>query len=177
MLLARGRLENHTRTLISVSLSRAGIAAAAGISVILGAGHVEHFRNKGEQEAMMDPQSRKDAAIEFLRLVASGSVPEAFRKHAAPDFRHHNPYFRGDAESLMAAMEENAARNPDKVLEIQHALQDGDLVAVHSRVRMKPGDRALALAHIFRFEQNLIAELWDIGQAEPENSPNEYGMF
>jgi predicted SnoaL-like aldol condensation-catalyzing enzyme len=35
----------------------------------------------------------------------------------------------------------------------------------------------VALVHIFRFEGNLIAELWDIGQAAPENSPNEYGMF
>ena len=77
----------------------------------------------------------------------------------------------------MVAMEENAATNPEKVLEIQHALQDGVLVAVHSRVRQKPGDLGVAVVHIFRFHGNLIAELWDIGQAFPENSPNEYGMF
>ena len=77
----------------------------------------------------------------------------------------------------MAAMEENAAKNPEKVLEIQRALQDGDLVAVHSRVRQKPGDTGIAVVHIFRFQGNLIVELWDIGQGVPENSPNEYGMF
>jgi hypothetical protein len=31
--------------------------------------------------------------------------------------------------------------------------------------------------HIFRFQNDLIAELWDIGQAVPENSPNQFGMF
>ncbi len=77
----------------------------------------------------------------------------------------------------MAAMEENAAKNPDKVLEIQRALQDGDLVAVHSRVRQKPGDLGGAVVHIFRFQGNLIVELWDIGQEVPKDSPNEYGMF
>lgn len=34
-----------------------------------------------------------------------------------------------------------------------------------------------AVVHVFRFQGNLIAELWDVGQAVPENSPNEYGMF
>ena len=121
--------------------------------------------------------NHKESAMEFLRLAASGNVCEAFDKHICPEFRHHNPFFRGDAESLMAAMEENAAKNPDKVLEIQHALQEGNLVAVHSRVRLKPGDPGVAVVHIFRFQGNHIAELWNIGQAVPENSPNEYGMF
>jgi predicted SnoaL-like aldol condensation-catalyzing enzyme len=125
----------------------------------------------------MDQQPHKEVAMEFLRLAASGSVREAYWKHVATGFRHHNPYFRGDAESLAAAMEENAAQYPDKKLDIQRALQDGDLVAVHARVRMKPDDAGVALVHIFRFEGNLIAELWDIGQAAPENSPNEHGMF
>jgi len=115
--------------------------------------------------------------MEFLRLAASGNVRQAFDKHACPEFRHHNPFFPGDAESLMVAMEENAAKNPARILEIQHALQEGNLVAVHSRVSLKPGDRGVAVVHIFRFQGNHIAELWDIGQAVPENSPNEYGMF
>lgn len=125
----------------------------------------------------MAQQPHKEAAKDFLRLSASGSVRDAYRKHAAANFCHHNPFFKGDAESLAVAMEENAARNPDKKLDILHALQDGELVAVHSRVRMKPDDPGAALVHIFRFEGNLIAELWDIGQPVPKDSPNEHGMF
>src|SRR5262245_66120225 len=113
--------------------------------------------------------SRKETAMAFLRLAASGYAWEAFQKHVAPGFRHHNPFFRGDGESLMIAMEENATRNPNKVLEIQRALEDGDLVAVHSRVRQKPGDLGAAVVHIFKFEGNLIVELWDMGQAVPED--------
>jgi predicted SnoaL-like aldol condensation-catalyzing enzyme len=30
---------------------------------------------------------------------------------------------------------------------------------------------------IFRFKENKIAEMWDIAQQQPENSPNQYGMF
>lgn len=125
----------------------------------------------------MTSQSRKDAAIEFLTLVASGKVREAYQRHVGPGFRHHNPYFRGDAASLMDAMEQNAIKNPNKILEVQRALQDGEQVAVFSRVHQKPGDLGGAVVHIFRFDGDHIVEFWDIGQAVPENSANENGMF
>ncbi|HEY5993404.1 MAG TPA: nuclear transport factor 2 family protein [Gallionellaceae bacterium] len=121
--------------------------------------------------------TRKECAVSFLKLVGSGQVRKAYEQHIAEDFRHHNPYFKGDAGSLMQGMEENAARFPDKILEVQRALEDGDLVAVHSRVRLKPGDQGLALVHIFRFRGKDIVELWDIGQPVPENAPNENAMF
>ena len=121
--------------------------------------------------------SLKPAALGFLRLVAAGNAREAYRRYVAPDFRHLKPFFRGDQESLMLGMEENAARNPNMDLEIQWALQDGDLIAVHSRVRPNPDEPGMAVVHIFRFEGNLIAELWDVGQAVPADSPNEHGMF
>ena len=119
----------------------------------------------------------KQAAIEFLQLAASGKVDEAYGRHVGAGFRHHNPFFKGDAESLKAGMAENAEKNPGKRLEVQRALEDGDLVAVHSRVVQKPGDRGAAVVHIFRFQGDRIAELWDLGQPVPEDSPNEHGMF
>ncbi len=122
-------------------------------------------------------RSHKDAAVEFLKLAASGSVREAYEKHVGPGFRHHNPFFRGDAAALMEAMEQNAAKNPNKILEVQSAIQEGQLVAVFSRVRQKPEDRGGAVVHIFRFEKERIVELWDIGQAVLEQSVNENGMF
>ena len=129
------------------------------------------------ETAVATAQAQKEAAVGFLQLVASGKVREAYRKYVGPEFRHHNAYFRSDAESLMAAMEEDAAKNPNKVLEVQRALQDGDLVAVHSHIRQKPGDRGAAVVHIFRFQGDRIAELWDVGQEVPESSPNDLGMF
>jgi predicted SnoaL-like aldol condensation-catalyzing enzyme len=124
-----------------------------------------------------DGKSNKESALEFLRLASSGKVREAFKKYVAQNFRHHNPYFRAGAKALAAAMKVNAAKNPNKVFEVEHALVDGDLVAVHSRVRLKLGEQELAVVHIFRFENGRIAELWDVGQAVPKKSPNENGMF
>lgn len=121
--------------------------------------------------------TRKAMAISFLHLASSGNVREAYEKYVDPAFIHHNPYFKGNAESLMKGMEENAAQFPEKILEVQRALEDGDLVAVHSHVRLKPDERGIALVHIFRFQDDRIVELWDLGQPVPGNSVNENGMF
>ncbi len=125
----------------------------------------------------MKPSSIKASAIEFLTLVASGNIHAAYRQYVGPGFRHHNPHFRGDAESLRAAMEENAKMSPGKVLEVKQALQDGDRVAILSWIRERPEDDGWAVAHVFRFEDGKIVELWDVGQDIPAESLNENGMF
>ncbi len=124
-----------------------------------------------------DDTDRKEAAASFLRLASSGKVKEAYQQYVGASFRHHNPYFPGDAEALKAAMQENAAQFPQKAIDIKRVLVDGDLVAVHAHVRLKPGDLGVATIHIFRFEGDRIVELWDVGQAVPESSPNKNGMF
>lgn len=116
-------------------------------------------------------------ALDFLRLAAKGDSREAFNLYVGPGFKHHNVYFKGDAETLMLAMEESARMNPDKVFTVHRALEDGDLVAVHSHVRQNPGELGYAVVHIFRFEGDKIAEAWDFGQAVPEDLVNENGMF
>jgi predicted SnoaL-like aldol condensation-catalyzing enzyme len=110
-------------------------------------------------------------------MAASGHAAAAFAQYATSEFRHHNPHFRGDAQSLARAMDQNAAQFPAKTLDVQRVLCDGDQVAVHSRVRHAPGAPEVAVVHLFRFEGLRIAELWDVGQAAPQPLVNEHGMF
>ena len=121
--------------------------------------------------------SHKETAVSFLQLIALGNIREAFENYIGPNFCHHNPYFRGDANSLMLAMEENAAVSPNKMLEVKHVIQEGAKVVVYSHVRQNPDDLGGAVIHIFRFEDQKISEMWDIGQPIPADSPNENGMF
>lgn len=60
---------------------------------------------------------------------------------------------------------------------INYTLEDRDLVATYSHVQQNPRDLGAAVVHIFRFEGDRIVELWDLGQAIPQNSSNENGMF
>ena|SRR5882757_6267869 len=125
----------------------------------------------------MESKTYKQIARDFLNLSSKGESRQAFSIYVGKGFKHHNAYFKGDAESLMAAMEENAKKTPDKVFEIKRILEDGDLVAVHSHVRQNPNDLGTAVVHIFRFEAGKIMELWDVGQAVPSETINRNGMF
>jgi predicted SnoaL-like aldol condensation-catalyzing enzyme len=120
---------------------------------------------------------RGAAALSFLRLATAGEVDDAYQRHVAPGFRHHNPYFPGDAESLADAMKANASEHPHKVLDVRHVLEDGEYVAVHGCVRLDPEGPDIALVQIFRFAEDRIIESWDVGQAVPDESSNENGMF
>jgi predicted SnoaL-like aldol condensation-catalyzing enzyme len=122
--------------------------------------------------------NHKEIAQSFLRMASSGRVTEAYDKYVARSFKHHNAYFAGDAASLKKGMEDGHKSRPNKSLEVSHVLADGNLVAVHSHVtREDPKAPEIAVVHIFRFEGDQIAELWDVGQELPKDSPNRNGAF
>jgi predicted SnoaL-like aldol condensation-catalyzing enzyme len=121
--------------------------------------------------------NKKEAAVAFLQLASSGQVREAYDTYVHPGFRHHNPYFEGDRESLLQGMQASAGEFPHKVFEPLRSLEDGDLVAVHGRVRLKPDAPWIALIHIFRFQDDLIIEEWEAAQEVPAELPNENGAF
>lgn len=124
----------------------------------------------------MDSSTNKEVAISFLKNASSGKLNDAYAR-VTPSFRHHNAYFPGDTESLKAGMAAAHKQFPDTKLDIQRAIAEGDLVAVHSRVQHAAGRPAIAVVHIFRFENDQIAELWDVGMEVPQDSPNKNGAF
>ena len=125
----------------------------------------------------MPTPTLKESAVDFLTRIVAGDIRGAYERHVAEGARHHNPYYAGDCDSLRKGMEEDEASHPGKQLDVQVALQDGDHVAVHSRLRRPGGEREIAVVHLFRFEHGKIAELWDIAQVAPERIVNRNGMF
>lgn len=77
----------------------------------------------------------------------------------------------------MTGMEENARQNPTRQLDILRALEEGDLVAVHSHVRRNRDDGGAALVHILPLRGRPYRRAGDIGQPVPAQSVNANGMF
>jgi predicted SnoaL-like aldol condensation-catalyzing enzyme len=121
--------------------------------------------------------TKKEAAVSFLKMVADRNVRAAYDKFIAPTFKHHNQYFKGGRESLMDAMEQAAQKNPNKKLEVKRIYEDGDTVITHSLIKQNPEDIGGAVIHIFKFQNDQVVELWDLGQQLIEDSPNENGPF
>jgi predicted SnoaL-like aldol condensation-catalyzing enzyme len=119
----------------------------------------------------------KQAALQFLKLIEAGQIEQAYRKYAAADGRHHNPYFQAELPALQKGMQENHDQFPNMRLTVKNVIGDGDLVAIHSQVVQSPGEAGVAAVHIFRFQGDNIAEFWDDGEPVPADSPNKDDMF
>ncbi len=125
----------------------------------------------------MTTTTLKTISSEFLIMCSKGSVTEAFVNYVGASFIHHNAYYPSDPASLMKGMVVNAQQFPLMTFEILRLMEDGDLVAVHSKARMTPTAKDYAIAHILRFENDRIVEMWDFGQEVPDGMVNEVGMF
>ena len=122
--------------------------------------------------------TRRDAAVSFLKMAGLGNTREAYEKFIAPNFIHHNQYFKGDRDSLMSAMTEAHKKSPNERIDVKRVFEDGEMVITHSLiVRENPGEPNIAAVHIFRFEGDKVVEAWDVVMPLDRNSPNENGPF
>ena len=93
-------------------------------------------------------------------------------------FVHPNQYFKGDRQSRLTAMQEASKTHPNRSIDIRHVHEGGDTVITHSLVtRQNPQAEKIAVVHIFRFEADRVAELWDVGREISKDSPNQNRMF
>src|SRR4030042_1257337 len=119
----------------------------------------------------------KESAVDYLELVVQGHIEEAYQKYIDLQGVHHNSFFLSGFPALKQAMIENHAQFPHKKFIVKHVLGEEDLVVVHSNIVLKADEPGMAVIHIFRFSENKIVEMWDIGQAVPADSLNKDGAF
>jgi predicted SnoaL-like aldol condensation-catalyzing enzyme len=122
--------------------------------------------------------SNREIVTRFVNLFyTQGRVREAFMTYVAPGYIQHNPVATDGRDAAIAALEPYFASQPNAVREVQRIIVDGDLAAVHVRVRQNPQDRGFAVVDILRLENGMIVEHWDVIQAVPEHSANAHPMF
>lgn len=128
---------------------------------------IDSPRDGGNTAAMTTPNTNKQNTDNRLivqqalaELVGTGDV-DALAKVLSDDFVHHRP----DATSRTKTEWLDAVRaSPlaDMRVDILHLLADGDHVVMHAR-RRHPGTGAeITGVDIWRFDDGLIAEAWEI---------------
>ncbi len=122
-------------------------------------------------------EAHKQVAVQFLQLAVLGRIDEAYQKYVNLHGKHHNPFFPAGFPELRKAMIQNHVQFPNKQFTIKNVLGDGDLVAVHSHIMLRPGDTGISAVHLFRFHDYKIVEMWDCNQPVPADSPNKDGTF
>lgn len=122
--------------------------------------------------------SPKEIVVSFFKLgfVERNPVIAAEKYISAEKYIQHNPHV---ADGRQAFIEGFATYilSSDYSCEIKRAIAEDDLVAVHSHCKESSADRGVALVDIFRVENGLIVEHWDVEQKIPEKSANNNTMF
>ncbi|MDU0347566.1 nuclear transport factor 2 family protein [Actinomyces sp. MRS3W] len=103
-------------------------------------------------------------------------VREAFEFLVAEDYVQHNPGIADGRESAIVALTPKFDGSPENTFEVLRILLDGNLGMVHVRAK-HPGSPDGAVADIYRFEDGLIVEHWDVLQSVPATSANPHPMF
>lgn len=122
------------------------------------------------------PNAQK--VIAFMDMVFNKKqVKEGFDKYVGDKYIQHNPIAPDGKEAAVEVLGKALQALPGWTYEFKHAYVDGDIVVLHSHVRMKADDRGMAVVDIFRFEKGKIVEHWDVVQPIPEKSANTNTMF
>lgn len=93
------------------------------------------------------------------------------------DYIQHSALAPPGREALKDFLRNARRESPDAVHEIKRSFADGDHVIVHYHVRRWPGDEGFAVVDIFRVEDGMIVEHWDVLQPIDPNRPNPNSMF
>jgi len=128
--------------------------------------------------AGISKKANAQKVIAFMDLVFNQKkVKEGFDKYVGDKYIQHNPIAPDGAAAAVEVLGKALVALPGWTYDFKHAYVDGDIVVLHSHVKMKADDRGMAVVDIFRFEKGKIVEHWDVVQPIPEKSANNNTMF
>ena len=118
----------------------------------------------------------REAFLDFVRLYYDEmKVREAFERYVHVDYMQHNPAVIDGREAAIAHVEGLLAL-PTVSMDVRRLLVDGDYAVAHLIGRQGPDDPGHALMNIFRMEDGIIVEHWDVAQKVPAETASGRGM-
>ena len=115
--------------------------------------------------------------LDMFEAVLNPMDSIAVDRFIAPGYIQHNQMAEPGRDGLKRFLDMIRAETPEAVHDIKRAFVDGDHVTVHYHVRRWPSDSGWAVIDIFRVENGLIAEHWDVMQDVAPGGPNPIGPF
>ncbi|HZR51295.1 MAG TPA: nuclear transport factor 2 family protein [Streptosporangiaceae bacterium] len=125
----------------------------------------------------MSAAENKALVVAFYQQAFNDNQPEQAAAHLGGTYTQHNPGAPDGAEGFIGYVHWLRGQFPELHLEIKRAIAEDDLVVTHSNLHLKPGDRGMAVADIWRVADGRIVEHWDVVQEVPDNSANDNTMF
>lgn len=115
--------------------------------------------------------------LDMYRDVLMALDSSAVDRYIAPDYIQHSSLAPPGVQALKDWLDARAEDSPDAVQTIHRSFADGDHVICHVHVVRWPGDPGFAVVDIFRLEDGMIVEHWDVLQEVPTDPVNPNSLF
>ncbi|WP_327345164.1 nuclear transport factor 2 family protein [Streptomyces europaeiscabiei] len=110
----------------------------------------------------MTADNKSIARRALAELIETGSV-DALEPLLSEDFVHHRPDSTSSTKAeWLAAVQAALSPLAGMRVEVHHLLADGDHVVMHSRRQLPDAGPEIAVVDIWRVDDGLIAEAWEI---------------
>ncbi|WP_433444697.1 nuclear transport factor 2 family protein [Nonomuraea sp. CA-141351] len=119
-------------------------------------------RRSGRNTPSMTAENKSIVQRALTELVGTGDV-DALAPLLSDDFVHHRPDSTSSSKAeWLAAVRAALIPLADMRVEIHHVLADGDHVVMYSRRWLPGAEPGIAVVDIWRLDDGLIAEAWEI---------------
>jgi predicted SnoaL-like aldol condensation-catalyzing enzyme len=124
-----------------------------------------------------EEQKNLDLVLAMFANVLEPMDSSAVDRYIHPEYIQHNPTVAPGRDALKAFLDHIRQLSPHATHDIKRAFVDGDHVIVHYNVRRWEGDKGFAVMDVFRIENDLIREHWDVVQDVVLDGPNPNSQF
>lgn len=131
--------------------------------------------------AMAQTAGAKEVVTAFYDLAfVQGHATQAARQYISPErYVQHNPQAADGREAFIRGFA-SFVESTGYRCRLLRVIAEGDLVVTHGHCKDKPAsqaDRGAAVVDIFRVDNGLIVEHWDVEQPVPAKAKNRNTMF
>ena len=104
---------------------------------------------------------------QYIEVVVNGRAFDRIDEFVAADVIQHNPNLPNGREALREFWSGFLGAMPDARIEVVRTISDGTFVWEHALFARGPDDPGIVAVDIYRIEDGLIVEHWDVVQEVP----------
>lgn len=154
-------------------------AKLAALAVLMSCCMSAHSEPKSSLDCAHTAEASRNLVLSFYTQALIDKQPAAaFEEYVSPGFIEHKPDIPGGGRAAAVDFLEKLIRElPDARWEILRTVAEEDLVFLHARFTPAPGAAPYAIADLFRIEDCVIVEHWDVVGPPRDGQPNPNSRF
>lgn len=129
------------------------------------------------ERSVHDEETNRQLVLDFYDQFFNKHQTEKAAEVVADDYIQHNPQVPNGKDPFVSYFTGYFAENPDARMEVVRSATDGNLVFLHVKSTNGSDGKDSAVVDIFRVEDNMIVEHWDVIQDVPVTAANSNTMF